>query len=45
LSTGRAQRILESPILLTLARLAALGAALALIQTAVSVTESAFAGA
>jgi len=43
-STGRAQRILEGPILPTLARLAAPGAVLALFQTAVSIADTAFVG-
>jgi putative MATE family efflux protein len=43
-STARAQRILESSILPTLARLAAPGAVLALFQTAVSIADTAFVG-
>lgn len=44
MSTARAQRILEGPILPTLARLAAPGAVLALFQTAVSIADTAFVG-
>jgi len=43
-STARAQRILEGPVVPTLARLAAPGAVLALFQTAVSITDTAFVG-
>jgi len=43
-STARAQRILEGPVLPTLARLAAPGAVLALFQTAVSIADTAFVG-
>lgn len=44
MSTVRAQRLLEGPILGTLARLAAPGALLALFQTAVSIADSYFVG-
>ncbi len=44
MSTARAQRILDSPILPTLARLAAPGALLALFQTAVSIADMHFVG-
>ncbi len=44
MSTARAQRILDSPILPTLARLAAPGALLALFQTAVSIADTHFVG-
>ncbi|HJS37536.1 MAG TPA: MATE family efflux transporter [Burkholderiales bacterium] len=44
MSTARAQRLLEGPILPTLARLAAPGALLALFQTAVSIADTAFVG-
>jgi putative MATE family efflux protein len=43
-STARAQRILEGPVVPTLARLAAPGAVLALFQTAVSIADTAFVG-
>jgi putative MATE family efflux protein len=43
-STARAQRLLEAPVLPTLARLAAPGALLALFQTAVSIADTAFVG-
>jgi putative MATE family efflux protein len=43
-STLRAQRLLEGPILATLARLAAPGALLALFQTAVSIADTHFVG-
>jgi putative MATE family efflux protein len=43
-STARAQRVLEGPILATLARLAAPGALLALFQTAVSIADTHFVG-
>lgn len=44
MSTARAQRLLDSPILATLARLAAPGALLALFQTAVSIADTHFVG-
>lgn len=44
MSTARAQRLLEGPIILTLARLAAPGALLALFQTAVSIADTYFVG-
>ena len=44
MSTARAQRILEGPVVPTLARLAAPGAVLALFQTAVSIADTAFVG-
>jgi putative MATE family efflux protein len=43
-STARAQRLLEGPIVPTLARLAAPGALLALFQTAVSIADTYFVG-
>jgi len=43
-STARAQRLLQGPILPTLARLAAPGALLALFQTAVSIADTYFVG-
>jgi putative MATE family efflux protein len=43
-STARAQRLLQGPILPTLARLAAPGALLALFQTAVSIADTHFVG-
>jgi MATE family, multidrug efflux pump len=43
-STARAQRLLEGPIIATLARLAAPGALLALFQTAVSIADTYFVG-
>jgi len=39
-SIARAQRLLDGPVLATLARLAAPGAALALFQTAVSIADT-----
>ena len=44
MSTARAQRLLEGPIIPTLARLAAPGAGLALFQTAVSIADTYFVG-
>lgn len=44
MSIARAQRLLDGPILATLARLAAPGAALALFQTAVSIADAYFVG-
>ena len=44
MSTARARRLLEAPILPTLARLAAPGLALALAQTAVSIADTYFVG-
>ena len=44
MSTARAQRLLEGPIVPTLARLAAPGALLALFQTAVSIADTYFVG-
>lgn len=44
MSTARAQRLLEAPILATLARLAAPGALLALFQSAVSIADTHFVG-
>ena len=43
-STTRAQRLLDGPVIPTLARLAAPGAALALFQTAVSIADTYFVG-
>ena len=44
MSTQRAQRLLESPILPTIARLAAPGVLLALFQTAVSIADTYYVG-
>ncbi len=44
MSTARAQRLLDGPVIPTLARLAAPGALLALFQTAVSIADTYFVG-
>lgn len=44
MSTARAQRLLDGPVVPTLARLAAPGAALALFQTAVSIADTYYVG-